>query len=277
MFDYDTRMRDDSMRHRGPPDSTKKLPVIELFGPTIQGEGPLAGKVSHFVRFGGCGYRCNWCDSMHAVDPEQIKANRELLTTKEIYWKLYYRQKAPWVTLTGGDPVMWDLYDLLAYQNRNVNTFPFKWAVETQGELWQPWLHRADLVTVSPKPPSSGMQDKYDRHVIKEYIECLNRLSDGSTGRSTVSNLAFKFVVFDDTDLKWVIDKIATTQGIEDVPVYLSVGTPQAPGIKDLESQVLILEKYNWLAEEVLTRRELQNVTVLPQLHVLLWGTKKGV
>ena len=38
-----------------------KFPIVELKGPTIQGEGPLFGKQSLLVRFGGCSYRCSWC------------------------------------------------------------------------------------------------------------------------------------------------------------------------------------------------------------------------
>lgn len=54
---------------------SKKFPVVELFGPTIQGEGAVAGQFSHFVRFGGCPRRCSWCDSMHAVLPEEVQKN----------------------------------------------------------------------------------------------------------------------------------------------------------------------------------------------------------
>lgn len=39
----------------------KRLPVMEVFGPTIQGEGPLAGTKTMFVRFGGCDFRCVKC------------------------------------------------------------------------------------------------------------------------------------------------------------------------------------------------------------------------
>ena len=51
------------------------FPVIEIFGPTIQGEGAEAGLPTHFVRLGGCDYRCSWCDTMYAVDPATVRAN----------------------------------------------------------------------------------------------------------------------------------------------------------------------------------------------------------
>ena len=47
--------------------------VVEVFGPTVQGEGPYAGRVCHFLRLGGCDYRCSWCDTPYAVDPAQVR------------------------------------------------------------------------------------------------------------------------------------------------------------------------------------------------------------
>ena len=44
------------------------LRIAEIFGPTIQGEGAVIGQPTVFVRAGGCDYRCDWCDSLHAVD-----------------------------------------------------------------------------------------------------------------------------------------------------------------------------------------------------------------
>jgi hypothetical protein len=55
-------------------------PVVEVFGPTIQGEGAMAGLPTYFVRLGGCDWRCAWCDSMHAVDPAQVGAVAYILS-----------------------------------------------------------------------------------------------------------------------------------------------------------------------------------------------------
>ena len=46
------------------------LRISEIFGPTIQGEGAVIGQPTVFVRAGGCDYRCEWCDTLHAVDTE---------------------------------------------------------------------------------------------------------------------------------------------------------------------------------------------------------------
>jgi 7-carboxy-7-deazaguanine synthase len=60
---------------------TRTFPVIEIFGPTIQGEGAEAGLSTHFLRVGGCDYRCSWCDTMYAVDPATVRATARRLTT----------------------------------------------------------------------------------------------------------------------------------------------------------------------------------------------------
>lgn len=45
----------------------KKMPIMEIFGPTIQGEGLVIGRKTMFVRTGGCDYSCSWCDSVQAI------------------------------------------------------------------------------------------------------------------------------------------------------------------------------------------------------------------
>jgi 7-carboxy-7-deazaguanine synthase len=46
---------------------TEHIRISEIFGPTIQGEGPLIGRPTVFVRTAGCDYRCTWCDTLYAV------------------------------------------------------------------------------------------------------------------------------------------------------------------------------------------------------------------
>lgn len=45
-----------------------KIPVMEIFGPTIQGEGMVLGQKTMFVRTAGCDYSCSWCDSKFTWD-----------------------------------------------------------------------------------------------------------------------------------------------------------------------------------------------------------------
>lgn len=233
-----------------------QIPIIEIFGPTIQGEGAIAGKVSHFIRSGGCGYKCSWCDSMHAVDPVAVKANAKWMFPGEIVDRVIELPRAEWVTFTGGDPVMWDFEPaVLRLMHNNM-----KITVETQGQLFKHWLTLCDQVTVSPKPPSSGMSDKTNMQMLHKYETVLNK------------RMSLKVVVFDEKDLHFAIN---LHDEFPHLPLYLSAGTNQ--GQDDETTKDIVLHRTTWLAEQVLKRPSLYNVSVFPQLHVLLWGTKQGV
>jgi 7-carboxy-7-deazaguanine synthase len=239
---------------------SKRIPIVELFGPTLQGEGALAGQISAFVRSGGCQARCSWCDSPHAVLPTEIKRNARYMEATDIVSETAalfgtdkQRNGRPWVTLTGGDPCLWDYTPVVAgFYGHGLRT-----AVETQGWLWREWLTSCDLVTCSPKPPSSGMADRVDFGMLQKYAA---RLGD---------RLFLKFVVFDESDLDWAarIRKLSPK-----TRVFLSAGTPL--GAEDLKSG--ILASYKWLTEKVLQCPEWYDATVLPQLHALLWGRELG-
>ncbi len=246
----------------------KKHPVVEIFGPTLQGEGEMAGRRTHFIRFGGCPYRCSWCDTMYAVEPEEVKKNATYMDAVEIKKAtMALGWVTRWVTLTGGDPVMHKLNQTINELNDH-----FYIAVETQGSLWQDWLTDCEMVTISPKPPSSGMYDKMDWKMLEQYVRQLGR------------RLNIKVVCFSEDDIDWAV---GVHQQHNNIPFTFSVGTPlyETPqyaldqGIETLTADVTsdILHRYRILADAILMRNDLGDVRVLPQLHTLLWGQKRGV
>src|SRR3954469_6852093 len=92
----------------------RTYPVIEIFGPTIQGEGAEAGIATHFVRVGGCDYRCSWCDTMYAVDPATVRATARHLSAGDIADEIGALDGAPeWVTISGGNPALHHLGPLV--------------------------------------------------------------------------------------------------------------------------------------------------------------------
>jgi 7-carboxy-7-deazaguanine synthase len=230
--------------------------ISELFGPVLQGEGALNGQVSHFIRTSGCGYRCTWCDTLHAVDPLQIKEKSRHMTIDEIIDQIDGMPKVPWMTLSGGDPVAWDLAELCI----KLHFGSYKIAVETQGALWNDWLESADLVTCSPKPPSSGMIDKLSIPMLQKYHARLG------------ARLIFKIVAFDEADLDFV-ERIH--RGFPRVPLYITSGTPQQE-----QSQLLVamqvIDRFRTISEAILKRPALYDATVACQQHVLLFGHELG-
>lgn len=251
------------------PDITKKFPVIEIFGPTIAGEGSIAGAQTLFVRFGGCDYRCSWCDSLHAVLPEEVRKNSTMMDVSQIEQALRAVDEnnrnsgrcTEWVSLSGGNPALLDLDRLVC----NLQQTGYKVNVETQGSKYKPWFHLTDELTVSPKPPSSGMDtdfDVLDRILLGEYLPGA-RARQGRVQRATL-----KVVVFDETDLDFA-ERIHLRY--EQVRMFISIGT------KLSDDNHSLLNRYLQVVEMAKTRPSMSNVSILPQLHVLLWGHKQGV
>jgi 7-carboxy-7-deazaguanine synthase len=242
---------------------------MEVFGPTIQGEGDLAGEPTMFVRFGGCDYRCAWCDSMHAVEPALVREHAKRMDSMDVLLALtgLVRGGRPaWVTLSGGNPALLELGELVEVLQGE----GFQVAVETQGSQWREWLANVDRLVVSPKPPSSGMVTPRHEHMTYRFI--MRALAVAPDFACTL-----KIVVFDQADLIWA--KRFLDQFELPWRTYLSCGTARpVPGEPLALTRDLLGDRYRWLCEAVAGDPDLNSrVRVLPQLHVLAWGHALGV
>jgi 7-carboxy-7-deazaguanine synthase len=261
----------------------KKHPVVELFGPVIQGEGSQAGQQTLFIRFGGCDYRCQKCDSLHAVLPEAVLKNSTWMEPNQIVEKCQEIRAATgctWITFSGGNPCMHKL-DLLVEMLTNDG---FLINVETQGTLWQEWLYKCTMVTVSPKSP--GMGEKFEEVKFRRFIGRLNG----------VMPICIKVVVFSAIDLEFalqihsIVEDVKTQWLYENragiASYYLSLGNPYPPRLDD-EMQVIpeqahpggslqdrLLRDFKRMCEEILPDRRLKVFKFLPQLHVLAYGNE---
>ncbi|MGG6312325.1 7-carboxy-7-deazaguanine synthase QueE [Paenibacillus macerans] len=253
------------LRQEAPARETRELPipVLEIFGPTVQGEGMVIGQKTMFVRTAGCDYRCAWCDSAFTWDGSAKDAIRRL-TPAEILGELRAvgGDRFAHVTLSGGNPALLPqlagLVELLQAEGIAV-------AVETQGSRWQDWLAAVEQVTLSPKPPSSGMETDWD--VLDDIVGKL-------AVRPYPLAVSLKVVVFDDADLAYA--KRVHTRYPE-IAMYLQVGNPDVKRMDIEEHASDLLRRYETLIDKVIATPELNNVRVLPQLHALVWGNKRGV
>ena len=256
------------------PKKEKKIPIMEIFGPTIQGEGSVIGYQTTFVRFGGCDYRCERCDSLHAVLPELVKANATYMTIQELIIAVRAKQKhTEWITLSGGNPCMWDLYDFVNCRALGENSM----AVETQGTIWQPWLRDCQAVTVSPKGP--GMGEKFEPDKFGVFAE---KLKDHP-------GFSVKVPVFEQRDLELAVEIMQKWPQTKN-RMFLSIGNSYppspakrnddeiAPGFKKDDWTIAddCLEAYRMVLEDVFNDPRLSSVRILPQMHVLLWGNQLG-
>jgi 7-carboxy-7-deazaguanine synthase len=245
-----------------PTKEARKFPVMEIFGPTLQGEGALAGVATSFVRFGGCGYRCSWCDTLYAVLPEEVKANRKMMNAYNICDALVSLGWVPTITLSGGDPCIHDLWPVI-YELRRRYIIAGKptpqICVETQGQLWQDWLSTCSIVTISPKPPSAKVD--VDLKVIGEIIHRVWRRTH------------LKFVVRDATDFEWVMTNFVRNGEFNNIPMYMQPMTPQGfAAEQQIQGLIVGLEQ---LVQRVLRTPELFNrpggFRVMPQMHRLMF------
>lgn len=123
-----------------PPDT---LRVTSVF-PTIQGEGPYAGRASIFIRLSGCNfgdknYFCAFCDSSFEFD------NASILTYSELEQRIldipeYHPNMV--LVITGGEPTLQD--NLIPFLVRVRHLFSVL-QIETNGTQ-SSWFKKLDVV-----------------------------------------------------------------------------------------------------------------------------------
>ena len=228
--------------------------ISEIFGPTIQGEGALIGQPTVFVRTGGCDYRCSWCDTLYAVESKYRK-NWVPMRPEEIFAQVeaISNGKPLMITLSGGNPAIQPMQGLLNLGHGR----GYKFCMETQGSLAQDWFRDIDVLTLSPKPPSSGMETDWG-------------VFDACVGAGKGTQIVLKIVVFDANDYEYARNAAAK---YPDLPVYIQPGNHRVDGDFDDEA---VMARMRWLVETA-NNDNWYDVTILPQLHTLIWGNQRGV
>ncbi len=230
------------------------LRVNEIFGPTIQGEGMYIGRPTMFIRMQGCDYRCSWCDTPYAQDQE----GGTLMSEADIISEVERRAgSCRWVTITGGNPLLQDLEELIF----KLRLRGFYSAIETQGSVFQPWVSLCRSVCVSPK-----LHAKPRIETLQEFA-CLNLLS---RKRHDFPKVFFKFVIFEQRDLELLKPYTMKLYA----PIYIQVGNRVGSDSVEalLHKTAQIIE---WLKEDFVLLGRVS--AVLPQMHVLLYGNRRGI
>lgn len=234
-----------------------KIPVMEVFGPTIQGEGAVMGLKTMFVRTAGCDYSCSWCDSSFTWDGSGRSTSKQPVEIIDEL-KTIGGQSFSHVTISGGNPALHkgigELIDLCHEQG-------WKVAVETQASFWQDWLLKIDDITLSPKPPSSGMITDFDN--LDSFME---KLID--------TTASLKIVIFDEKDFKFAEEVHLRYPAFS---FFLQTGNDDTTTTDDAQLVSTLLKRYEWLIDLTVNSSFMNDVKVLPQLHTLIWGNKRGV
>ncbi|MGN7482699.1 7-carboxy-7-deazaguanine synthase QueE [Priestia megaterium] len=239
------------------------IPVLEIFGPTIQGEGMVVGRKTMFVRTAGCDYSCSWCDSAFTWDGSAKNDIRQL-TAEQIWTELKEigGECFDHVTISGGNPALIKAIGSLVELLHNHGV---KAALETQGSRYQDWFLKIDDLTISPKPPSSLMKTNFA--VLDDIIETLIK-------EKRMAHISIKVVVFNDEDFEYAA---SVHERYPEVPFFVQVGNEDLTTIDNASLTQELLKKYEWLIDKAVAAKNMNDVRVLPQVHALVWGNKRGV
>lgn len=225
----------------------KHLNVNEIFGPTVQGEGPTTGRLCAFLRLAGCNLSCSWCDTPYSWDWERHdkQAESHAMSVQEVADKVN-SFGVPRLILTGGEPMLQQpaLADLFPLLERMFIE------VETNGTRSPrpSTLEFVDSFNVSPK--LAHADDPEQLRINLDSLAAYARLA--ALGRAT-----FKFVAQQESDfaeIEALIDRV-------DIPTKAVWIMPEGYTRAD---HLASLEK---IADATIARG--WNLTT--RLHVLAW------
>ena len=230
--------------------------MAEVFGCTIQGEGPAAGQPCAFVRLGGCNLSCSWCDTPYTWDASRFDLSKELrqVPVEELVEDtLEVLGKSSTLVLTGGEPLFQqgrDLYDFLErLQRHDVEVH-----VETNGTL-APTRALESLVAlfvVSPKLGNAGSHRGRQNPALNEEWRYV----------ATRSNVALKLVCATVEDVHTAAELADSTRiGRHHTWVMPEGITPAA-----------LADRFPPLADAAAAT----GLNISHRLHVLAWGDKRG-
>ncbi len=213
------------------------MKISEIFF-SLQGEGLEIGLPTVFVRLFACDLRCTWCDTMYAVEGRDFKDYTVLKVVKEVE-----KYECKRVCITGGEPLLQiKEVDKLACDLIGNN---YTILLETSGHKMPPPILWTENSTISMdcKCPSSSMQHRMD-------FDLFIKLREKDQ---------LKFVIQDEADYKYALGILSRYR---------------------IKANIIFQPAYGsglgWITEKVIDDK-LGNVRVLPQLHKIIWGDKRGV
>ena len=213
------------------------MKVNEIFY-SIQGEGLQIGQPTVFLRLFACDLRCSWCDTMYAVEGGDFSE----VSNKDILSEIG-KYDSRYVCITGGEPLI-QKKELVPLVEDLINNGYFI-VLETSGHKEPPEIfeNSSCLISMDCKCPSSGMENRM-------HFELFEKL-----GRKD----QLKFVIQDEEDYLYAKSVIKSYK------IKASLIFQPVDG-----------KNLSWLTESVL-KDNLHSVRVLPQLHKIIWGEKRGV
>jgi 7-carboxy-7-deazaguanine synthase len=231
------------------------LAVSEQFGPTLQGEGPHAGRAVQFLRLMGCNLSCSWCDTPYTWDGTRFDLSVEMTsrTADEIIDGLI--PGIPLV-LSGGEPLLHQRNTALLRVLAVARTKGCEVHVETNGTIVPTPEFRplVDVFAVSPKMAHAGQHRGRQNAALNRAWPVIARQDPRGT--------FLKVVVRGEDD---VFDVVNWSE---------EIGWPKASvWVMPLGTDTTTLLD-QWRA--IATTAALLGINATQRLHVLAWGDVKG-
>lgn len=238
---------------------TGTLRIVEIFGPTIQGEGPNVGRAAMFLRLAGCNLTCTWCDTAFSWDATRRDPERPVqeVAVRDVFAALDPRSAGddavpPAVThlvVTGGEPLL-QARELVGLAESLIG---LGWTieVETSGTVSPaPLVGLIGQFNVSPKLSNSGVPERarLRPQVLREF--------------AALPGATFKLVAEEVGDLE------EAAQVVADLGVASSKVFVMAQGTTGAD----VLRRSRELVDAVATR----GWALTPRWHTMLWDDERG-
>lgn len=238
----------------------------EVFS-SIQGEGPLVGNRQVFVRFAGCNWSCDYCDTPSDSTPdnfclEQTPGKRDfkhvanpihpIILAKKIT-ELYQMDLIHSISLTGGEPLLHASYfgDFASEISKGMHRTLFLETNGTMPEALLSVIKYINIISMDIKLESTtGLKTPWDTH--KDFLSIASQ-----------KQVYVKVVISPATTSKEIEQVCKLMANVNsDIELILQPVTPREggtgiPAIKALELQDRALSI-------------IRNVRVIPQTHLLM-------
>jgi 7-carboxy-7-deazaguanine synthase len=228
-----------TLQTRPPEGWETHLPVNEVFGPVIQGEGPYTGRQASFIRLGGqgpgkgCNLKCPPCDTKPTWDHENydLAAENPMTFVDDTVQKVA-RYNTPIVVISGGEPLLHQQRPAWERLLRGLNGIGARVHLETNGTIVPNDVTRFQLThaSVSPKLTAMGGADPEGKRIKPAALDAWRTLAEGGTAClkivCTTQDDVDEAAVFADAhgwrrELVWIMPEGDTAQQITDTTAVI--------------------------------------------------------
>lgn len=229
------------------------LVISEIFGPTVQGEGPTSGQPCAFVRTSNCNLDCKWCDTPYTWDWTRYNKTLEqkTVTIQDVHTQLS-TMPVRRVVISGGEPLLQQ--QAVTQLAQMLHTDGWAIEIETNGTI----------------PPQGPLQSLAQFNVSI-------KLPHAKTTANPVRPVAIKTFA---------------QMAHDDMPVYfkwVAANPSDIKLIKELSAKHDLPKKNTWVMPLGTNTRDVAATTELladhivhagfhasTRMHVFMWGDKRG-